>query len=79
MRVEVMWWLGLGGIVGGCERRGGLIVETNLDGDRERLWEDMCFEGEAIIGGGIGAASGFRGGKGGNLVLPLSERVGTFR
>ena len=81
MRVEVMWWLGLGGIVGGCERRGGLIVvvETGLDGDRERLWGDMSFEGEAIIGGGIGTASGFRGGKGGNLVLPLSERVGALR
>jgi hypothetical protein len=57
--------------------RGGWVVETSLDGDRER--EDMCFEGAAIISGGIGAASGFRGGKGGNLVLPLSERVGTFR
>ena len=79
MRVEVMWWLGLGGIVGGCERSGGLVVETRLDGDRERLWDDMCFEGTPIIEGGIGAASGFRGGKGGNLVLPLSERVGTFR
>jgi hypothetical protein len=79
MRVEVMWWLGLGGIVGGCWRRGGLVVETSLDGDRERLWDDMCLEGAAIIEGGIGAASGFRGGKGGNLVLPLSERAGTFR
>ena len=37
MRVEVMWWLGFGGIVGGCKRRGGLVVETSLDGDRERL------------------------------------------
>lgn len=79
MSVEVMWWLGLGGIVGGCERRGGLVVETGLDGDRERLWEDMFLRGAAVIGGGIGAASGFRGGRGGNLVLPLSERVGTFR
>ena len=37
MRVEVMWWLGLGGIVGGSGDSGigGLI--TNLDGDRERL------------------------------------------
>jgi hypothetical protein len=78
MRVDVIWWLGLGGIVGGCEKRGGLVVETSLDGDRERLWEGMCFEGVAIIGGGIGRAS-FRGGKGGNFVLPLSERVGTFR
>ena len=55
-----------------------VVVETiGLDGDRERL---TCFEGAAIVGGGIGATSGFRGGKGGNLVLPpLSERVGTLR
>jgi len=38
MRVEVMWWLGLGGIVGGseCEGRGGFVLETGLEGDRER-------------------------------------------
>jgi hypothetical protein len=39
----------------------------------------ICVLGAAIIVGGIGGASGFRGGKGGNLVLPLSESVGTFR
>ena len=78
MSVDVMWWLGLGGIVGGCERRGG-FVESGLDGDRERLRGATCFEGVAIIGGGTGAARGFRGGRGGNLVLPLSERFGTFR
>ena len=53
-----------------------VVLEIGLDGDRDRF---MCFEGEAIIGGGRGAMSGFRGGRGGNLVLPLSERVGTLR
>ena len=53
------------------------MVEMGLDGDRERF--GMFFEGVAIIGGGVAAASGFRGGKGGNLGFPLSERVGTFR
>ena len=49
------------------------------DWDQERLWGDICFEGAVITGGNTGAASGFRGGKGGNLVLPPSERVGTYR
>ena len=38
----------------------------------------MCFERAAIIEGGIGVASGFCGGKGGNFVLPLCERVVHF-
>lgn len=39
----------------------------------------MFFEGATAIEGGMGGASCFRGGKGGSLALPLSERVGTFR
>ena len=35
MRVEVTWWAGLGGMVGGCGCD-GTVVDSSLDGDRER-------------------------------------------